>query len=95
MSDQTQTPDATVDIPSLMVDGNNYPISQLPSDVQELINCYQSWERELNEQKLSVFKTEAAMRAVSAEIQNRVRNMVAAAATDEPAANEETQTTDE
>jgi hypothetical protein len=67
--------------PMLTVDGNNYPINALPGDVQELIAAYQGWEKELNTQKLEVFKTEAAMRAVSAEIQNRVRQMADAAAT--------------
>lgn len=70
----------------LEVDGNKYPVNSLPGDIQEMIATYQTWEQELNQQRLDTFKTEAAMRAVSAEIQSRIRVMVANAAAAKEAA---------
>ena len=55
------------------VDDQNYPLADLPGDVQELVTIYQRWETALAEQRLEVFKSEAALRGLSTEIQSRVR----------------------
>lgn len=74
MTDTTQQ-----EIPMVTVDGVNFPIHNLPEDIKELLEVYQGWEAELKTQKVAIFKTEAAIRAVGSEIQTRVRNMAAAA----------------
>lgn len=77
MSDQAQ------DIPTLTVDGTNFPVHGLPEDIRELISVYQECETTLGQQKKEAFKTEAAMRAISSEIQTRVRSMIAMRAAEE------------
>ena len=59
--------------PTLFVDGMNFPIKDLPADLQELISIFQQWEVQLKTQKVESFKTEAAIRAVSSEIQTRIK----------------------
>lgn len=80
MSDNT-TPQ---DVPMLNVDGVNFPISSLPEDIKDLISIYQNWEVELKNQRVEVFKLEAAIRGVSTEIQSRVRALAVSKTTEDP-----------
>lgn len=55
------------------VNGRVYAADGLPQEVKSLIVCYQKWEIDLDKQRADVFKTEAAMRAVAAEITSRLK----------------------
>jgi hypothetical protein len=53
---------------SITVDGKEYPIAQFSETVQRLVSIHTSWSTQLVEERLDVAKTEAAIRAVDAEL---------------------------
>lgn len=59
---------------SITVDGAQWPISKLPSHIQQVFYIYQEWNNQLDTQRKEVFKLESAIRAVSAEIEARIRD---------------------
>ena len=59
------------------LNGKQYPLSQLPPDIRDLINIHQSWEKELVEQRVAVFKTEAAIKALATEVAARTEKLEA------------------
>lgn len=63
----------------ITVDGVTYPVANLPPDIQNLFNVYQQWNSELSEAKLEVFKLEAAIRSLTAEVEARIRQHAAQA----------------
>lgn len=58
---------------TLSINGKDHPISSLPSDVQNLLVIFTKWETELKTAKIEVFKLEAAIKGLSAEIELRVK----------------------
>lgn len=58
--------------PALAINGKEYPIDQLPGDIQNLLNIYSKWETELKAAKVEVFKLEAAIKGITVEIETRV-----------------------
>lgn len=59
---------------TITIDDIQYNTTDLAIDVQELIGIHQVWSTEKDKIKLEDFKLEAAMKAVSEEIQARIRN---------------------
>lgn len=59
--------------PVLSLNGKNYPIDELPADIQNLLDIYGIWENELKMAKVEVFKLEAAIKGVSFEIEHRIQ----------------------
>jgi predicted nucleic acid-binding Zn-ribbon protein len=58
---------------SITVDGASWPVSQLPAHIQQVFYIYQEWNTQLDTQRKEVFKLESAIRAISAEIEARIR----------------------
>lgn len=56
----------------ISIKDKQYVMSKLPKEVQDLISVYKLWESELTSQKVEVFKTEAALKSVSKEIEIRM-----------------------
>ena len=72
----TQEPSITAaQEPSITVNGNTYSMTNLPPEIKELIAIYQAWDVELIAQRREVFKLEAALRALSGEIELRFKNL--------------------
>lgn len=65
------TPDTTDQ--TLSINGKDHSISSLPSDIQNLLVIFSKWETELKTAKIEVFKLEAAIKGLSAEIELRVK----------------------
>lgn len=57
----------------ITVDGVQYPVTNLPADIQQIFYIYQEWDQDLTGARKEVFKLESAIRAVSAEIEARIR----------------------
>ena len=78
MSNDNQTPaenTAPTESPMITSNGESYFIDTLPADLQRLVHLYQRWENELHEQQIEVFKTEAAIRGLSAELESRFKEL--------------------
>lgn len=58
---------------NIVVDGVEHLVKDLPPDIQALFITFQEWTQELVAAKKLVFKNEAAIRAISAEIEARIR----------------------
>jgi len=58
---------------NLVIDGKTYSITSLSPEVQELVVLYQRWGNERLEAQIEVAKCEAAQRAISVEISNRLK----------------------
>lgn len=62
-----------IEIPqTLTVDGHEYPVAQFSETVQRLVAIHTEWRNDLQEERLKVAKTEAAMRALDAELAQTV-----------------------
>jgi hypothetical protein len=57
----------------LAIGGKEYPVADLPGDVQNLLGIYAIWEGELKTAKIEVFKLEAAIKGLSSEIEVRLK----------------------
>jgi hypothetical protein len=53
---------------SITIDGAEYPLTQFSETVQRLVGIHTSWRGDLVDERLAVAKTEAAIRAVDAEL---------------------------
>ena len=51
------------------------PLSEVPQDVSNLIEIYKKWEQDCQTQRLEVYKTEAAMRGLTVEIETRLQGL--------------------
>lgn len=56
----------------ITIGDKKYPLSSLPKEIQDLISVYRRWEMELSDQKVEVFKLEAALKSVGKEINLRI-----------------------
>lgn len=63
------------EVPVLSIKGQDYPVAELPQDIQKLIKIYEKWQLELSDKKLEVFKQEAAIRGIEMEIELRISNL--------------------
>lgn len=63
------------EIPVLSIKGKDFPVPQLPQDIQNLIKIYEKWQLELADKKLEVFKQEAAIRGIEVEIETRITKL--------------------
>ena len=70
---------------TIIIDGQEYDLSMFSPRVQRLTQIIIMWEKELQEQRLGVAKTEAALREANREITGSIKEELAA-----PAAAEET-----
>ena len=57
---------------TLTVDGREYPVAQFSETVQRLVAIHTKWRNDLQEERLNVAKTEAALRALDAELAQTV-----------------------
>lgn len=62
----------TSTIQTLSIRGKDYTVSDLGPDIQNLLDLFGKWEAELKQSKVEVFKLEAALKGLSAEIEHRV-----------------------
>jgi len=60
---------------TINANGATYIISELPQETQELIAIFEVWNKDMILAKQEVFKFEAAIRAVSTEIEGRIANL--------------------
>lgn len=60
---------------SIVVDGKTYLVDSLPNDIKDIVTIYQSWEQELNKQRIEVFKLEAARHGAALEIEKRIKEL--------------------
>jgi hypothetical protein len=67
-----QEPVADPSVANLVIDGKTFSIASLSPEVQELVVLYQRWGNERTEAQIEVAKCEAAQRAISVEISNRL-----------------------
>ena len=51
------------------------PLSEVPEDVLNLIEIYKKWEQDCQTQRLEMYKTEAAMRGLTVEIEIRLKGI--------------------
>jgi len=72
MTSETET---ETQAPTLSLNGKNYPVDSLPSDVKNLLGIYSKWGSELKNAKVEVFKLEAAIKGISAEIELRITQL--------------------
>lgn len=63
---------------TIAVDGKTYVVDSLPNDIKDIVTIYQSWEQELNKQRIEVFKLEAALHGAALEIEKRIKDLSAA-----------------
>jgi len=52
-----------------------YPFDKLPQHAQNLVKVYQGWEEELIKAQIECLKLEAAMRAVSREVEEIITGL--------------------
>jgi len=53
---------------NLVIDEQTYPVSQFSEAVQRLVVIHTAWRNDLNKERLTVAKTESAIRALDAEL---------------------------
>lgn len=61
--------------PVVTLHGKDYPMSTLPQDVRNLIEVHGLWQEETKKAKIEVFKLEAAIRGIEAEIEIRINQI--------------------
>lgn len=62
-----------IEAPStITVDGVEHPVSGFSETVQRLVTIHTSWRNDLQDERLAVAKTEAALRALDAELSQTV-----------------------
>lgn len=68
--------------PTLTVNEKVFAIDSLPQEIKDLIGIYKNWEEEkisaqdkVKYAQIEVFKLDAALKALGAEIETRVNNM--------------------
>lgn len=76
---------------TLNINGKSYLVSQLPTEVQQLVEMYSTWEVELKPAKMKVFQIEAALKMVLNEINARIAAMESMESNDQKTDNVEKQ----
>lgn len=66
--------------PTVTVNGKTYQVNALPPELRDMLAVYQLWETELATARREVFKTEAAIRALTGELEGRFKALEDAAA---------------
>ena len=61
--------------PVVTLHGKDYALNVLPQDVRSLIEVHGIWQEETKKAKIEVFKLEAAIRGVEAEIETRINQI--------------------
>ncbi len=56
----------------IVYEGTPIKVASLPKEIQNYINCFSTWERELQAARIEVFKLEAAIRGITAEVNARI-----------------------
>jgi hypothetical protein len=64
-----------IENPLVDVGGKSVPFLELPVEVQTLVKTYQRWQVELNDARLEVFKLEAALRGLGAELELKFKQL--------------------
>jgi len=62
---------------TITVDGNEYPVGTFSEVVQRLVAIHTEWRNELAAERLAIAKTEAALRALDAELSQTVAKELA------------------
>jgi len=57
---------------TITVDGTEHPVTGFSEVVQRLVSIHTEWRNQLGDERLAVAKTEAALRALDAELSERV-----------------------
>lgn len=65
---------------SITVDSVDYPVSGFSESVQRLVAIHTEWQNELSKERMAVAKTEAAVRALNAELTQLVSSELSAKA---------------
>lgn len=60
---------------TITVEGNQYIIEDLPTEIQSLISLYQTWAREQTDAQNSVIKLRYAIERVTEEIKTRITHL--------------------
>lgn len=71
---------------TITVDGKEHPVESFSEVIQRLVSIHTAWRNELADERLAVAKTEAALRALDAELTERVGKELAAKVAPAPAA---------
>lgn len=71
---------------NLTIDGVDHPVSAFSEQVQRLVFIHTSWRNDLQKERLAVMKSEAAVRALDAELAQLVASELSAKKTDEASA---------
>lgn len=71
----------TIQVPTtITVDSVDYPVASFSESVQRLVTIHTEWQNELSKERMAVAKTEAAVRALNAELTQLVSAELAAKA---------------
>jgi hypothetical protein len=70
---------------TIIIDGQEYDLSMFSPRVQRLTQIIIMWEKQLQEQRLEIAKTEAALREANREITGFIKEELAAPAAVEEA----------
>ena len=65
---------------TIIIDGQEYDLSMFSPRVQRLTQIIIMWEKQLQEQRLEIAKTEAALREANREITGSIKEELAAPA---------------
>ena len=57
-----------MDVKTLTIDGQEYPVDKFSPQVQNLLKIRSSWEADLYKERLAVAKTETALKSLDAEL---------------------------
>jgi hypothetical protein len=57
----------------IILDGVDYPLEQFSDNVKRLIGVRQVWQNQLEEERLNVAKSEAAIQSLDAQLTNLVK----------------------
>lgn len=71
------------ELKTIIIDGQEYDLSMFTPRITRLTQIILSWERELQEQRLEVAKTEAALREANREITAFIKEELAGQQTDQ------------
>ena len=60
---------------TLTLGGKDYDTEALPGELQNLINIFSTWEGELRQARVEVYKLEAAVKSIALEIEMRIKQL--------------------
>jgi len=61
--------------PVITIEGKNYNFQDLTPDVQNMVTLYNSWSTDLVKQRTEIIKLELAIRSVTQDIMNSMKNV--------------------